>query len=620
MEPSIPKFLKKRRSDLDALRALAILIVFGYHLNIPFLKNGFIGVDIFFVLSGYLTTAVCLENPKNLRKELISFYKRRANRLIPALFFMLLFCGLLIWILVPLKTIDFAQNALLSLSFTSNIYYYLTSGYFATSSQLNFLLHSWSLSLEFQFYLCYPLLIFVFQIKGRQSRQQLENRFLLLLLISFICMLILSVQDERAAFYLLPSRLWEFISGALAFLSYKRVVNGLSSRLRQVGAFVCWLILLANTLLGGHVIGMEGWPWIVALTVLSVVGIILFDVQVFESNIITWLAKNSYGIYLWHWPLIVLCTYLGVSLSFTVSAVLIVLTILFANVSYQFIESKNLFTNTKLQILGLVTLSLSAILVHPKAKDVIMNSQQLRDFQLLHQYKTEKTPLQYGFLTTHLQHHEPFNLLNITSRLKLSDSGGNYLLLGDCHAGMFSYTLKRIAQQKGINLIVFSMDETFPASNALGKFVGPQDQMNYIFNQLIPSHYQKLDKVILMADYSNYSANELKAFFTHNRSYFSQFKLPIVYIGQTKKYRIEFPVASSQHERWKIPLAQYELSAPYRVNRFIKTLPEIHYVDLLSSQSSNAGKDGQLFMYDTNHYTIGGTERLSKLLETSIFK
>ncbi len=622
MQPQYSVEIKKRRADLDALRALAIIVVLGYHLESPYLKNGFLGVDIFFVLSGYLTTHMMMGTKNGFCSELSSFYKRRANRLLPAFLLMLLTFGALIWILVPLKIVDFAQKAFWSLSFSSNIYYYFNSGYFDSSSQLNFLLHTWSLSLEIQYYIFFPILILLLRKKKYEYPKLLTITLLLLFCLSLVGTFALGDSNENATFYFLPLRLWEFISGSFALIFHQHIKKVLPLLLRQFIAACCWIVLIAVIVLKTPTIETTWQIRALALvSVFTVFGIILMDVdcKVFSLKIIKLVARYSYSLYLWHWPLIVLFIYIGIKNSIATSIFTLLLCFTFASLSFRFIEFKSYMGNKKPLTWIALTLLFMMLIIPIKFPETMFSQTQRRDYQMLHHYKAEITPSQYGFLSTHLQYYEPFDSLRIERQSKISNSRPNYLLIGDCHAGMFSYSLKRLALQKGINLVVISMDETFPVRNSTGKYAGPVDQMSYIFEKFIPSNHEKIDKVILMADYSGYTAKELLNYFNRNHTYFNNLKIPIVYLGQTKKYRIEYPVASSQSQRWKIPLSNYEMSAPHQVNKFIINLNKVNYIDLLNIPTNKLQQSNEHFMYDTNHYSIYGTESILSVIAAKIF-
>lgn len=609
-----------RRPDIDALRAFAILTVLGYHLKFPFFTNGFIGVDIFFIISGYLITEIIIKKSECNSFNLWTFYLRRANRLLPALLFTILLTGLLIWIFTPLKIVDYAKDGFWTLTMTSNIYYYATSGYFSSSAQLKFLLHTWSLSLEAQFYLIYPLILSMVQ-RVKLSFVTYNSILWGLWSISLFIMFFFSQKDGNAAFYLLPPRLWEFLSGGMIFMFQDHFKFKIRSNLRKVISLISWALLIF-LICKPFVENSISWPSLKTMIPVILVSIILMSnvsFRIYETKFIQFISRHSYGLYLLHWPLIVLSTYLARGHNLTFNFVLLVSSLLLAITSHKYIESKNII-KTRIFIKTFLSITLIC-LVFPTSfmEKLLFNEQQIKLLQVLKSYKHLIAPSQFGFRKTHLLYNEHMNLSHFKAWPSISSSKPNYLLIGDCHAGMFSSTLKQIADEHQINLIVITMDETFPTPNGSGKYVGPQLQMNYIFEHYIPSYHHKIEKVILMADYTNYSAKELSKYFDQNKNYFKNYNLQTIYLGQTKKYSIEYPVVYAQTNRWKIPITKFELQGPWRVNSFIKKTQKVDYVDLLSENNLEINNSPTLFMYDANHYTIHGTESLSSVLSSRIF-
>ena len=183
----------KYRPEIDGLRAIAVLSVVIYHagFQIPFFENsyfllpgGFLGVDIFYVISGYLITFLIIERINNKTFTFKEFYERRARRLLPVLFFVILSCLIAGWIfMLPGQFADLAGSALSSLFFLSNFWFYLTDSYFAEASSLKPLLHTWSLSIEEQFYLIFPPIIYLL-IKKKFNK--VNFIFILLILFSLL--------------------------------------------------------------------------------------------------------------------------------------------------------------------------------------------------------------------------------------------------------------------------------------------------------------------------------------------------------------------------------------------------------------------------------------------------
>src|SRR5690606_3203411 len=215
--------IKYYRNDLDFLRALAIISVVGYHLQIPYFNNGYVGVDIFFVLSGFLMATNIFSRLKDNSFQLYSFYLSRAKRIFPVYYLVLLTFLLLIFLFFDIKLYEYNLSAISSALFTSNFHYYLLSGYFQPKSELNLLLHTWSLSLDIQYYLICPyILIFIYRCRVISK----NGIWFMYILFSIGCMWILQRSDHALNFYMLPSRLWEFLTGGIIFsLSGKYKLN-----------------------------------------------------------------------------------------------------------------------------------------------------------------------------------------------------------------------------------------------------------------------------------------------------------------------------------------------------------------------------------------------------------
>ena len=152
--------MMKYRAEIDGLRALAVLPVIFFHAGFSLFSGGFVGVDIFFVISGYLITTIILTEILNDKFSLTNFYERRARRILPALFFVMLCCLPFAWfILAPSDLINFGQSLVAVATFSSNFFFWMDSGYFSTNAELKPLLHTWSLAVEEQYYIIFPIFL-----------------------------------------------------------------------------------------------------------------------------------------------------------------------------------------------------------------------------------------------------------------------------------------------------------------------------------------------------------------------------------------------------------------------------------------------------------------------------
>ncbi len=289
----------KYRAEIDGLRAIAVLSVILAHANFSTFGGGFIGVDVFFVISGYLITTVILEEYDGGRFSLIGFYERRARRILPALFFVLLCTVPAAWIwLLPDAYEAFSKSLMMATLSLSNIYFLRKTDYFAPDSSEVPLLHTWSLGVEEQFYALFPLL-FMFRLKVRTI-------FKIVLTVT-LASLVASEFGARffpsANYYLLPTRIWEILAGSVcAFLVFgkTRWVNG---PLALAGV----IMVLAAVFLFDPTTRV---PSLIALLpVLGTCASLLFASRetwagrMLSFSPLVWIGRISFSLYLWHQPI-----------------------------------------------------------------------------------------------------------------------------------------------------------------------------------------------------------------------------------------------------------------------------------------------------------------------------
>ncbi|MBE0509016.1 MAG: acyltransferase, partial [Marinospirillum sp.] len=335
------------RKDINGLRAWAVVAVVLFHFGVPGFDGGFIGVDVFFVISGFLMTGIILDklatpplssatgNVKSF--SIIGFYLARARRILPALMALCVALLMLGWFFLP--ALDYrmlATHVITALVFISNIKFWREAGYFDAASHEKLLLHTWSLSVEWQFYLLFPVaLVILWKLWP-------NRRFIgIMLLAGFVTSLAISVVMTRltpaAAFYLLPTRAWEMLAGGLVYFyaSQFRPSQGWAKLLEALG----FGLILASIFLFD---GTTPWPgWQALIPVLGTVLVLLAarsDSWLSGTAIAQWLGKTSYSIYLWHWPFSVALIYFGVQGEVLPVLVGLLLTLLFGWASWAYIE------------------------------------------------------------------------------------------------------------------------------------------------------------------------------------------------------------------------------------------------------------------------------------------
>jgi len=325
------------QSHIDILRALAVLLVILNHLDFSFFSGGFIGVDVFFVISGYLITKNILsEKNKSGSFSFKQFYQRRVLRLAPAFFTVLSICSIAFYLIfTPEEWAQYLKTAVATVTLASNIYYTtLLNDYFSISGKSTPLLHIWSLSLEEQFYLVWPtFLLGIIQL----SRNLKFFSLFFITILSLITSHILIQSNPIAAYYLLPSRVFEFtIGAALVFLP--------SSKLHKKTSILLSILFIFIIVASSFFINNQSlFPSYTALfPCLAAAGFIYFGKHFtgLSTQWIEYIGKISYPMYLWHWPLIVYLTTLSISLNLTVKILILVFTIAFSILTYEKIERK----------------------------------------------------------------------------------------------------------------------------------------------------------------------------------------------------------------------------------------------------------------------------------------
>jgi peptidoglycan/LPS O-acetylase OafA/YrhL len=294
------------RPEIDGLRAIAILPVVLFHAGVPFFGGGFIGVDIFFVISGFLITSIIIRDIDDGRFSIIGFYERRARRILPPLFLMILVCLPFAWLwLLPNAYKDFSQSLAATVTYASNILFYIETGYFDVTSAQKPLLHTWSLSVEEQFYLFFPLAVVLL---SRLRRQLMMPALALTALASLGCAIWLQSVSPDANFYLIVSRAWELLFGALGALFL------MSGRAEALESHADWLAAIGLVLiLGSLAFFPEGaaTPGLLVLPCVTGTALVLmfarsgsFVGRLLSLKPVMGLGLISYSVYIWHQPLL----------------------------------------------------------------------------------------------------------------------------------------------------------------------------------------------------------------------------------------------------------------------------------------------------------------------------
>ncbi len=298
---------KQYRREIDGLRAVAVISVMLYHAGMTTVSGGFVGVDIFFVISGYLITSIICIDIANGEFTFLKFYERRVRRIFPALFFLLVVsAAIALLVYSPRQLKEFGQSLVATVTFTSNIYFPLKVGYFAEDAEHVALLHMWSLSVEEQFYVLFPIVLILF---SRLKAFWLTVALSAIALVSLGSAMAADADHAAANFFWTHSRAWELLAGALVALHRERWLPWLGKH-RQVSIVA---ELLAGLLIGGSIffLGRDvSWPGIATVPVVGGTALLILVSnprlpvgRMLSTGPFVGIGLISYSAYLWHQPL-----------------------------------------------------------------------------------------------------------------------------------------------------------------------------------------------------------------------------------------------------------------------------------------------------------------------------
>lgn len=327
------------RKEVDGLRALAVLPVILNHAKIPPFFGGFVGVDIFFVISGFLISSIIWKDVSNDKFSIVDFYERRARRIIPALVLVILVsCVAAYFTMLPDDLENFAQSVVATLAFSNNILLTLTSGYWELGSDFKPLLHTWSLGVEEQFYLIYPLLVMLLY---RFKKQWFGPALIAGIIVSLFLSIWLTPKFPDASFYLIHTRAWELLLGAVC--AYYKPRWELSAKGANWASLIGLLFIILS------IVGIdEKTPYPSGYAILPCLGTALlllyaekgtFANRVLTIPVFVGVGVISYSAYLWHQPLFSFARILSIAPpSMAEMIALSLLTIALSYLSWRFVE------------------------------------------------------------------------------------------------------------------------------------------------------------------------------------------------------------------------------------------------------------------------------------------
>ncbi|MEX7537265.1 acyltransferase family protein [Providencia rettgeri] len=432
---------KAFRADINGLRAIAVIAVVIFHYNSAWLQGGFAGVDVFFVISGYLMTKIIYSGLSHGNFSIYTFLKNRFTRIVPALTIVVISILLLGYIFFePLSYKIVGKHAVSSLLFYSNLTYQNEIGYFDIESLSKILLHSWSLSIEWQFYMLYPiLLIFLFKKTKKNNTKKIILASTILL---FIINLFLSFLSPEKSYFMLTARAWEMLVGGLAFFY---PLNKLAkNRFFEITGIL--IILFGYFFLSSAV----AWPSYYALIPVFGAYLIIFQAKeksILDSKPLQLLGTTSYSVYLVHWPILAFSNKLNFNISFPAYLILIIVLTFILHV---FVERKRNYS-WKFLMLFIITLALSSYVSKNGVSDRLDN----REYSLsLQKFRDEYE----GHVGVDDEKGKVF--------FNSNDDEFDYILIGDSHARhLYSYI-----ESSGLKVVSFALDGCLSTENFYSQY------------------------------------------------------------------------------------------------------------------------------------------------------
>jgi peptidoglycan/LPS O-acetylase OafA/YrhL len=458
----------KYRPEIDGLRAFAVVAVIINHFNKDLLPSGYLGVDIFFVISGYvITSSLADRQSKNFLDFLTGFYERRIKRLVPALVVFVLITSVLISLFNPDPGVAL-KTGITSLFGLSNIYLFKTStDYFAQSTELNPFTHTWSLGVEEQFYLLFPFLIW-FSGFGQQTTKGARNLFFwvgALTLASLIGFIYLYQVNQPAAYFLMPPRFWEMAAGCLIFIGFQKRVR-IEQALEQVPP-----LLVVATMVGVMFLPVSAAvPATFGVVVLSAILIACLKkgtaaYQFFTLEKVVYVGLISYSLYLWHWTVLSISRWtIGIHWWSTPAQIVVIL--IFSLCSYHWVEvptRKGALLSTRMLTIALGMAATSTI-----AAAIFASSRGLIKIPYSGIIDDSNRPLM-GFKDQHLRigskHCHSTNSDQINLDLALRNCSREnprnsqlLTLIGDSHALAILPSAVYAAKREGYSFFYYSKD------------------------------------------------------------------------------------------------------------------------------------------------------------------
>lgn len=629
----------KYRPEIDGLRAIAVLPVMIFHAGLTALSGGFVGVDIFFVISGYLITSIIFREIEADKFSFINFYERRARRILPALYFVLITCIPFAWLfLVPEDYVDFSNSLMGVVAFISNIVFWKQFDYFSASAEYIPLLHTWSLAIEEQYYLFFPVLLIILY-------RFVPKAFFLSLSLLFFGSLLLaefgSAYKPSATYYLLPTRFWELLIGSLIalFIRYNTLrINNVSLEKKNVlSLFGFFLILISFIIID------ESTPFPSFWALMPTIGaglIILFANEgtlinrLLSQKILIGIGLISYSAYLWHQPIFVFLRHQHlITVNFFTMTAGFMLSLVLAFFSWKFIEApfrnKNK-TSRKFVFISSILISLLIFLigwlgVHQEG--------------FKNRFKLNPAISEKSFDIPRTDNGWCFYSVDSDPTLTIGESGHhckigaqssvkyNAILFGDSFAGMYEPFWDKLGKKYNLNINSVTTNWCYPSFT--NNFYWPNETVardQCMSNRAyVKKNVNNVDLVILSAVWSDLPEKNFMEVFGLISTLLENKRLKIVVMAQPAQFS-RASVMRTVYLQGKLEYSSSEnkaLKANTILQAFADKNSRVLFIDrnMLFSPSTNSiegyDKKGLPYSFDGGHISIyGGNQAADNFLNS----
>ncbi|WP_167375530.1 acyltransferase family protein [Brucella cytisi] len=624
------------RLDVEGLRAVAVVLVVLFHINERWIPGGFVGVDMFFVISGFVITLWMKRAIEGDSFSLIEFYRRRFKRILPAMF-VVVFVSLVVGVftMLPSDLTSLSWSAIFSILSAANIYftYFIDTSYFAEDSKGVPLLHLWSLGIEEQFYLVWPILMLVLM---RLKRALVSSLTILIAGSALYGQYLLSADNFSFAYYMLPSRMFQLATGGL--LVFLPVIT--KPLLAEILSFT-GVILVASS--AYWLTGVSPFPGLNAVPLTLGTSLVIYSgsqrtvlARVLSLTPMLWTGKRSYSIYLWHWPVLAFQHYLFSDLTLIQQIASLFLTFILGHLSYQYVEERTRYSKATLW-------GVTKTLVIPPTAVIVALCAWLITTKGMWPYGAGFTAVEAiaAELTLPVADVKEVCIPRVTGEKEFSDprcilatngeAHSRVLLWGDSNAAHYVGTINEVAKAAGVSVQNISHSACPPLLEKASEFAHPvyrdwcAKSVPYIVSRL-----KDYDTIILGGQWGTYfSRGDFKTEMDKTISALSDSHRKVIVLGQVPAF--------SGYDRkcflkqYKVPFIQCE-AIPRLINgnqddkkmftELAKKYPNVTYVDMFPFLCQN-GKcspyaDHKPLYTNGTHLGYGGSVDLGKRIGSEL--